>query len=288
MMTQIPFFRCLSTENAVSIRPNHHVESLQIGGFKPFFTVLKHHRTRGNAYVKLHLDVCYRTMREAAFDGDRGESISLAIVDNDAITLYALRKLIENTPTLTILWTSETGQEALTHCKNKHLPDVLLVDMALSDMPGTMLCRQLRATGPTPSILAFTSYPLDMYAADAAQAGVQGIITKNDFMTLAKAVRSVHEDGVFPYTSQEDVIFETAEAAYDRISSMPSDPAATLTLSEITALNLTARGMSSKEVAKQMGVKPATVRTYTMRARSKLGTTTLGEALVKWQRAKHV
>lgn len=160
--------------------------------------------------------------------------------------------------------------------------------MALSDMPGTMLCRQLRATGPTPSILAFTSYPLDMYAADAAQAGVQGIITKNDFMTLAKAVRSVHEDGVFPYTSQEDVIFETAEAAYDRISSMPSDPAATLTLSEITALNLTARGMSSKEVAKQMGVKPATVRTYTMRARSKLGTTTLGEALVKWQRAKHV
>ena len=175
-----------------------------------FHSVKASSHARKRLYVKLHLDVCYRTMREAAFDGDRGESISLAIVDNDAITLYALRKLIENTPTLTILWTSETGQEALTHCKNKHLPDVLLVDMAF-----VRHCREplalpsAQSHGPTPSILAFTSYPLDMYAADAAQAGVQGIITKNDFMTLAKAVRSVHEDGVFPYTSQEDVIFET-------------------------------------------------------------------------------
>lgn len=102
---------------------------------------------RKRLYVKLHLDVCYRTMREAAFDGDRGESISLAIVDNDAITLYALRKLIENTPTLTILWTSETGQEALTHCKNKHLPDVLLVDMALSE------CREpCSAVGSEPPV----------------------------------------------------------------------------------------------------------------------------------------
>ncbi|MBW3095174.1 response regulator transcription factor [Bifidobacterium sp. 64T4] len=226
-------------------------------------------------------------MREAAFDEDRGESISLAIVDNDAITLYALRKLIENTPTLTILWTSETGHDALARCKKGHLPDVLLVDMALSDMPGTMLCQRLRTVGATPNILAFTSYPLDMYAADAAQAGAQGIIAKNDFMALAKAVRCVQENGVFPYAAQEDSQFETAKDAFDRISSMPPDPVTTLTPNEMTALNLTARGLSSKEVAKHMGVRPATVRTYTMRARSKLGATTLGEALVKWHKTKY-
>lgn len=82
--------------------------------------------------------------------------------------------------------------------------------------------------------------------------------------------------------------FETAENAYDRIRSTPADPLTTLTFNEMKALNLASRGLSSKEIAKQMKVTPVTVRTYTLHARTKLGAATLGEALVKWQRAKHV
>lgn len=214
------------------------------------------------------------------------QSFSIAIVDNDAIALYALRKLIENMDAMHIIWTAGTGREAMTRClEDDAAPDVLLVDMALSDMPGTLLCRRLRANGASPKILAFTSYPLDIYAADAAEAGAQGIISKDDFTMLAKALAMIRNGGMLPTAS---VTFETAEASFDRIRSTPPDPLSTLTFNEMRALELASQGLSSKEIAKQMGVMPVTVRTYTMHARTKLGATTLGEALVKWQRIKHV
>ena len=101
---------------------------------------------------------------------------------------------------------------------------------------------------------------------------------------LAQAIAIIHGGGVLPANTP----FETAENAYDRIRSTPADPLTTLTFNEMKALNLASHGLSSKEIAKQMKVTPVTVRTYTLHARTKLGAATLGEALVKWQRAKHV
>lgn len=132
-------------------------------------------------------------------DDVENRPFSIAIVDNDAIALYALRTLIEKTPTMRIIWTATTGREALTRClEDNAAPDVLLIDMALSDMPGTVLCRRLRASTPFPKVLAITSYPLDIYETEAAEAGAQGIIAKDDFKMLAQAIAIIHGGGVLP------------------------------------------------------------------------------------------
>ena len=184
-------------------------------------------------------------------DDVENRPFSIAIVDNDAIALYALRTLIEKTPTMRIIWTATTGREALTRCfEDDAAPDVLLIDMALSDMPGTVLCRRLRASTPFPKVLAITSYPLDIYETEAAEAGAQGIIAKDDFKMLAQAIAIVHDGDVLPANAP----FETAENAYDRIRSTPADPLTTLTFNEMKALNLASHGLSSKEIAKQMKV----------------------------------
>lgn len=168
-------------------------------------------------------------------DDVENRPFSIAIVDNDAIALYALRTLIEKTPTMRIIWTATTGREALTRClEDNAAPDVLLIDMALSDMPGTVLCRRLRASTPFPKVLAITSYPLDIYETEAAEAGAQGIIAKDDFKMLAQAIAIIHGGGVLPANTP----FETAENAYDRIRSTPADPLTTLTFNEMKALNL--------------------------------------------------
>ena len=132
-------------------------------------------------------------------DDVENRPFSIAIVDNDAIALYALRTLIEKTPTMRIIWTATTGREALARClEDNAAPDVLLIDMALSDMPGTVLCRRLRASTPFPKVLAITSYPLDIYEMEAAEAGAQGIIAKDDFKMLAQAIAIVHNGDVLP------------------------------------------------------------------------------------------
>lgn len=56
-------------------------------------------------------------------------------------------------------------------------------------------------------MLAITSYPLDIYEADAAKAGAQGIIAKNDFKMLTQAIATVHDGGILP----ANVPFETAD-----------------------------------------------------------------------------
>ena len=81
-------------------------------------------------------------------DDVENRPFSIAIVDNDAIALYALRTLIEKTPTMRIIWTATTGREALTRClEDDAAPDVLLIDMP----PGT---------GDV-SLSVFQSIPLD-------------------------------------------------------------------------------------------------------------------------------
>lgn len=220
-------------------------------------------------------------------DGD-GTSVAVGIVDNDAITLYALRVIVSRMPGTRLAWETASGHDAFVRCvEDDGRSDVLLVDMGLADMPGPMLCRLIRSDSPHPPILAITSYPIELYAADAADAGAQGIIGKKDMRMLQQAVRCVADGGTMPSSDAPDVHFEDAVTAFRRIRRAPAEPAATLTWPEMETLNLSAQGLNLNEIARRLGVRPSTARSHARHARIKLNARTLGEALVKWNQAKH-
>lgn len=223
---------------------------------------------------------------DAHGDGD-GTNVSIAIVDNDAITLYALRMIVSRMPGVRMAWETMTGREAFVRCvEDDDPPGVLLVDMGLTDMPGPLLCRLIRTHSPWPPMLAITSYPIELYASDAAEAGVQGIIGKKDMRDLRRAIRVVGCGGTAPSRAAPDVRFDDAGAAFQRIRRAPAEPAATLTWPEMEVLNLSAQGLNLNEIARRLGVQPSTARSHARHARIKLNARTLGEALVKWNQAK--
>ena len=86
--------------------------------------------------------------------------IRIGIVDNDELTLAALSTYLEHRfGSGSVAWRCVLGGKAVRLCRDeKTRPDVLLLDMSLSDMDGVAVCRAIRGEGSMP-ILAITSFP---------------------------------------------------------------------------------------------------------------------------------
>ncbi|NMM97929.1 response regulator [Bifidobacterium olomucense] len=101
-----------------------------------------------------------------------GERFSLAIVDNDQLTLKMLTVLIRRKlPNADLTWVCRTGRDAVTRCLSADSQlDVLLVDMSLEGLSGVEVCRQIRAATADVVLIGVTSFSLEHYAADALAA----------------------------------------------------------------------------------------------------------------------
>lgn len=237
--------------------------------------------------------------------------ITIGIVDNDTITVQALRMLLERVDCFRVLWTAQSGREAIAECLNDdHWPDVLLIDAELGDMRGTRLCHQLRISNARTGILIITAYPLEYFTHEAAQAGAQGIVGKADYPWLARAIQVISNGRPFinpriptDFTDRRDRTqgtdsdmtfssFENAAVAHLRLieaakHGTDTTPVDSLSHQEAQVLSLSAAGLTQNEIADHLIISAASVRTHSSRARRKLNATTLIQAVVTWVTGDH-
>lgn len=107
--------------------------------------------------------------------------ITIGLVENDPYALALLRPQIERLdPRFSILWVVSTGAKAIHHCLfTSPRPQVLVIDMGLSDMPGTRVCEVLRQHGCTAGVVGITALPTADWAARLAACGGQALIAKD-------------------------------------------------------------------------------------------------------------
>ncbi|MFC5222235.1 response regulator transcription factor [Bifidobacterium leontopitheci] len=186
----------------------------------------------------------------------------VAAVDNDAMALMALRGVLPRLlPESRWLWGVAGATEAIRMALDPQTrPRLLLVDMSLDDGTGVTVCRRIRCRTDRVLLLAVTAFSVDAYAARAAQAGAQGIVSKADMPAMAAALRAVAA---------------TANPS-DRSS---DDRQPRLGDREEETLRLLAQGLSYDQIAAQWDVTPATVRTHAHRATAKLGARSLAHAI---------
>ncbi|WP_225432922.1 MULTISPECIES: DNA-binding response regulator [Bifidobacterium] len=220
-------------------------------------------------------------MTEHESNGGNGR-ISLAAVDNDAMTLMALQAIAPKLlPGGTFIWTTDSPNTAVRRSLNPATrPDMLLMDMSLGRDSGAAVCRRIRARTPHMPVLAVTSFPLHIYAKAAAEAGAQGIASKSDMPALARAMRIVADGGTVP--CDDPISFETAEQAHRRLATDLSQDLPLLTDKEVETLEMMSRGYTFERLAKEWGVGSSTIRTHAHRAEKKLGAATLAQAIAIW------
>ena len=193
------------------------------------------------------------------------QSIKVLIVDDHAIVRKGIRALLTTEPNIQVLGEAKDGREAITEVERLR-PDVILMDLVMPEMDGIEAIRQITSRQPGSRILVLTSFATDEKVFPAIKAGALGYLLKDSNPEeLVQAIHQVHrgESSLHP-TIARKLLQELARPPQRPPTSEP------LTDREMTVLRLIAHGLSNQEIADQLTISEATVRTHVSNILSKL------------------
>jgi DNA-binding NarL/FixJ family response regulator len=193
----------------------------------------------------------------------------LAIADDEATVRAGLRMLVEAEPDLEVVGEAADGLEIVAVARRTK-PDVVLMDIRMPRLDGLSAARRILELEPAPRVIMLTTFGEDENLFEALRAGTSGFLLKvSPPEQLLEAIRIVAAgDGLIDPTVTRRVI--------EAFAGQPVPPAATpeledLTPRELEVLKLIARGLANHEIADELVVSEATVKTHVKRILMKLG-----------------
>jgi len=184
------------------------------------------------------------------------EGIKVLIVDDHTVVRKGIRALLETEPGITVVGEAGDG-EAAVHKALALKPDVVLMDLVMPKLDGVRATRELKEKLPGVKILVLTSFAEDKRIVEAIEAGALGYLLKDSSPEdLLRAIREVHrgESSLHPKVAQR-LISRLRGGEREREWKELSER-------ELAVLRLIARGLSNREIAKELGISEPTVRTH--------------------------
>ena len=198
--------------------------------------------------------------------------IRVFLVDDQQMVRAGFRMLVDSQPDLTVVGEAGDGAEAIdrlavTAC------DVVLMDVRMPRVDGVVATRELQARPDPPAVIVLTTFDLDEYAFAAIKAGAAAFLLKDAAPpVLLGAIRSVHAgDSVVAPSTTRRLLEHFAAALPDPDDDARDARLASLTEREREVLELVGRGRSNQEIADDLVVAEATVKTHVSRLLAKTG-----------------
>ena len=190
------------------------------------------------------------------------------IVDDHPIVRQGLRRMIDLEPDLTVCGEAESERQARVLLRNLE-PDVVIVDLSLTDGDGIELVRDLHAQHPQLPLLVLSMHDELIYAQRLLSAGASGYIMKQAASDqLLSALRLVLEGGIYLSDALADAT-GTLPRETGRVMAS-TNPVDRLSNRELQVLSLIGRGLSSRETATTLGVSVKTVESHRQSLKRKL------------------
>jgi len=211
--------------------------------------------------------------------------LRVLIADDQVLVRAGFRMIVEAQPDLAVVAEAADG-EAAVRLARRFRPDVVLMDIRMPGLDGLEATRQIlqaddrEASSPPPRILILTTFDLDEYVYAALRSGAAGFLLKDTSPEqLVAAVRTVVVgDALLAPSITRRLVerFARPEPAPD----VAPEALATLTPREMEVFRLVARGMSNGEIASELVVTEATVKTHVAGVLGKLGLRNRAQAVV--------
>ncbi len=196
-----------------------------------------------------------------------GTKTRVLIVEDHPIVRHGLEMLINDEADLTVCGEAESTKEAADQMR-KTKPDVVLVDIALSDGSGLDLIKELHAAYPDIPLLAVSMHDESIYAERALRAGAKGYIMKKAAMdSLLVAIRKVLSGEIYLSEAMSSRLLKKLMNPGD-VTSSPID---SLTDREFQVFRLIAEGIGPSEIANRLQLSVKTIETHREHIKEKLG-----------------
>ncbi len=206
-----------------------------------------------------------------------GESIRVLVADDQAAVREGLATLLDLTPGIEVVGQARDGAQAL-ELVAEHGPDVVLMDLHMPGMDGIAATERIAAEHPGTRVVVLTTYADDGSIQGALRAGALGYLTKDaDRGQIARAVQAAaNGQSVLDEAVQRRLVAALGGAGAAGGSPEPSPaPSAAapngLTAREVDVLRLIAAGKSNPEIARELFVSEATVKTHVNHVFAKTG-----------------
>jgi DNA-binding NarL/FixJ family response regulator len=184
--------------------------------------------------------------------------IRILTVDDHPLLRKGIAALVNGEPDLKLVAEASNGNEAIDAFRSQR-PDVTLMDLQMPEVDGIDAIDRIRREFPEARIIVLTTYSGDTQVLRALKAGARGYILKGHVhKELLDAIRAVH-------AGQKRIPQEIAAQLADHAT----DDA--LTDREIDVLKLVAAGNANKQIADQLSIGEATVKSHVSNILSKLG-----------------
>jgi DNA-binding NarL/FixJ family response regulator len=197
-------------------------------------------------------------------------SIRVLICDDQALVRGGFRAILDARPEIEVVGEAENGAQAVGLTQRRH-PDVILMDIRMPVLDGIEATRKLVADGSPARVIVLTTFDLDEYVHAAIRAGASGFLLKD--VTPANLVEAIgivaQGDALLAPSVTRRLLerFATTLPVGDR----STDALAELTAREVEVLRLLAGGLSNAEIAAELVVSEATVKTHISSVLRKLG-----------------
>ncbi|MDE3132764.1 MAG: response regulator transcription factor [Acidobacteriota bacterium] len=206
--------------------------------------------------------------------------ITVLVADDQALVREGLTTLLDAAPELEPVAAARDGEEALA-LTAEHRPAVVLMDLRMPNMDGVQATRLIREQYPETEVVVLTTHADEASILDALSAGARGYLTKDaGIAEISRAIHAAaaHQTLLDPVVHQQLIAAATARYAGSGPApasqgpeaggqarppaSLPTTLPDQLTPREAEVLSLIARGLSNREIAGELYVSEATVKTH--------------------------
>ena len=197
--------------------------------------------------------------------------ISILIADDQDLIRKGLRMLLEAEPDLAVAGEAGDGSQALAQARRLD-PDVILMDVRMPGLDGIQATAQLAQGGSRAKILMLTTFNLDEYVYHAMKAGASGFLLKDATREqLTGAIRAVGAGETLLAPAITRRLIEDFCRGPAPGDAQADSAAGSLSEREREVVRLVAAGLSNAEIASQLYLSEATIKSHITRILARLG-----------------